>query len=244
MDGLEHTWSNGIQYFLRKPASITPGHVFHIDAPWKLASISQSQFWPAPFADTWGDGQAQESLSVVVSDWNTPGLLYGKPARQCTRDEVAREVWAQMQTHLNKGGEVVLDDSMLHSWYLDEAITEADGALRNDEPFLMNSIGSWDLRPEASTALGNLFLAADYVRTYSNVDFATMETANEAGRRAVTALLKAAGAADAPPVATYDRYELPEFAQAKAIDRERWKQGLAHILDIEHSLEAGPGSSG
>lgn len=233
MDGLEHTWSNGIQFFLRKPAPITPGHVFHIDAPWKLASISQSQFWRAPFADTWGDGQAHESLSVVISDWDTPGLLYGKPAHACTREEVAREVWAQMQAHLNKAGEVVLEESMLHSWYLDEAIIEAEDVLRNDEPFLMNSTGSWDLRPEASTALGNLFLAADYVRTYSNVDFATMETANEAGRRAVSALLKAAGSADSPPVATFDRYELPEFAQAKAVDRERWKQGLPHVLDIE-----------
>src|SRR6185312_5512027 len=100
-----------------------------------------------------------------------------------------------------------------------------------------NSTGSWDLRPEASTALGNLFLAADYVRTYSNVDFATMETANEAARRAVTALLKAAGASDSPPVATFDRYELPEFAQAKAVDRERWKQGLPHVLDIENGAD-------
>jgi hypothetical protein len=139
-----------------------------------------------------------------------------------------------MQAHLNKGGEPVLEDSMMHSWYLDEAIIEAGDGLRNDDPFLMNSIGSWELRPEASTAVGNLFLAADYVRTYSNVDFATMETANEAARRAVTALLKAAGAADSPPVPTFERYELPEFARAKAIDRERWGQGLPHVLDTEH----------
>ena len=234
MDGLQQTWSNGIQYFLRRPAPVASGHIFHIDAPWKLASIHQSKLWQAPFAGTWGDGEAQESLSVVISDWDTPGILYGKTARECTREQVAREVWAQMQAHLNKDGERVLDDGMLHSWYLDEAITEAADGLRNDEPFLMNSTGSWDLRPEASTAVGNLFLAADYVRTYSNVDFATMETANEAGRRAVTALLKAAGAAQAAPVPTFDRHELPEFARAKAADRERWLKGLPHILDTEH----------
>lgn len=231
MDGLQHTWSNGIQYFLRSPAPHSPGHVFHIDAPWKLASISQSAYWRAPFADTWGDGGAQSSLSVVVSDWETPGVLYGKPAQQCTREEVAREVWAQMQAHLNKDGAPVLDDAMLHSWYLDEAITEAEDGLRNDDPFILNSTGSWDLRPEAATALGNLFLAADYVRTYSNVDFATMETANEAARRAVAALLAAAGAQDAPPVPTFGRYELPEFARAKEIDEERWSRGIPHILD-------------
>ena len=230
MDGLRMTWSNGIQYFLRQSASVVPGHVFHIDAPWKLASISQSVFWRAQFADTWGDGQARESLSVVISDWDTPGPLYGKAARKCTREEIAREVWTQMQAHLNKNGELVLDDSMLHSWHLDEAITESGDGVRNDDPFLMNSVGSWDLRPEASTAVANLFLAADYVRTYSNVDFATMETANEAARRAVTALLRAADASE-PPVPTFERYELPEFARAKAVDRERWAQGLPHVLE-------------
>ena len=233
MDGLRQTWSSGIQYFLRRPAPAAPGHVFHIDSPWKLASVSQSRFWDAAFAGTWGDGQAQESLSVVVSDWDTPGLLYRKPARECTREEVAREVWAQMQAHLNKDGEFLLDDSMIHSWYLDEAITEVEGGLSNDDPFLMNSTGSWELRPEASTAVANLFLAADYVRTYSNVDFATMETANEAARRAVNALLKAANGAEWPPVATFARYELPQFAHAKAVDRERWRQGLPHVLDTE-----------
>jgi uncharacterized protein with NAD-binding domain and iron-sulfur cluster len=233
MDGLRQTWSSGIQYFLRRPVSAPPGHVFHIDAPWKLASISQSRLWDAPFSGTWGDGRAQESLSVVISDWDTPGILYGKPARECTREEVSREVWAQMQAHLNKNGELVLDEAMVHSWYLDEAITEAGDGLRNDDPFLMNSVGSWDLRPEASTAVANLFLAADYVRTYSNVDFATMETANEAARRSVNALLKAANAAEAPPVRTFARYELPEFARAQAVDRERWRQGLPHVLDTE-----------
>ena len=233
MDGLEQTWSSGIQYFLRRPVPGLPGHIFHIDAPWKLASVSQSRFWASPFAETWGDGQAQESLSVVVSDWDTPGILYGKAARACTREEVAREVWAQMQAHLNKDGERVLDDSMVHSWYLDESIVETEGGLRNEDPFLMNSVGSWELRPEASTALVNLFLAADYVRTYSNVDFATMETANEAARRAVNALLKAAGSAQVPPVAMFSGFELPEFARAKDVDRERWRQGLPHVLDTE-----------
>jgi uncharacterized protein with NAD-binding domain and iron-sulfur cluster len=231
MDGLRHTWSSGIQFFLSRSVPAAPGHVFHIDAPWKLASVSQSRFWDAPFADTWGDGQAGESLSVVISDWETPGLLYGKAARACTREEVTREVWAQMQAHLNKDGALVLDDAMVRSWHLDDGITEIEGGLHNDDPFLMNSVGSWDLRPEASTAVGNLFLAADYVRTYSNVDFATMETANEAARRAVNALLKAANAVDAPAVPTFARYELPQFARAKHVDRERWRQGLPHVLD-------------
>ncbi|MGW1076052.1 hydroxysqualene dehydroxylase [Streptomyces sp. NPDC002537] len=234
MDRLQQTWSNGIQYFLRHPAPVIPGHIAHIDSPWKLVSISQSKLWHASFSRTWGDGEAQESLSVVISDWDTPGLLYGRPAHKCTRAEVAREVWAQMQAHLNKNGKHVLDEAMVHSWYLDEAITETDNGLHNDDTFLVNSTGSWDLRPEASTAITNLFLAADYVRTRSNLDFTSMETANEAARHAVTALLAAAGASEACPVPTFRGYEAPEFTAAKAVDRNRWQHGLPHILDTEH----------
>ena len=63
------------------------------------------------------------------------------------------------------------------------------GFLRNSEPLLVNLVDTWALRPEATTAIPNLFLASDYVRTYT--DLATMEGANEAARRAVNGLLDA-----------------------------------------------------
>lgn len=61
----------------------------------------------------------------------------------------------------------------------------------NDEPLLVNTAGSWKNRPTANTTIPNLFLAGDYVQTYT--DFASMEAANEAARRAVNALLHAHG---------------------------------------------------
>jgi uncharacterized protein with NAD-binding domain and iron-sulfur cluster len=66
---------------------------------------------------------------------------------------------------------------------------EAHGArlLRNAEPLLINRPGSWRLRPETATRIRNMFLAADYVRT--NTNLATMEGANEAARRAVNEIL-------------------------------------------------------
>ena len=53
----------------------------------------------------------------------------------------------------------------------------------------MNLVDTWALRPDATTRIPNLFLASDYVRTYT--DLATMEGANEAARRAVNGLLDA-----------------------------------------------------
>jgi uncharacterized protein with NAD-binding domain and iron-sulfur cluster len=68
------------------------------------------------------------------------------------------------------------------------------GRLRfNVEPLLINRVGAAALRPEARTNIPNMFLAADYVRT--ETDLACMEGANEAARRAVNALLDAAGSA-------------------------------------------------
>ena len=64
------------------------------------------------------------------------------------------------------------------------------GFLQNTEPLLVNLMDTWTLRPEATTAIPNLFLASDYVRTYT--DLATMEGANEAARRAVNGILDAA----------------------------------------------------
>ena len=74
------------------------------------------------FPRDYGDGTVVDCLSVDISDWDTPGILYGKPAKQCTRDEIAREVWAQIKAHLDDTGDEVLPDDILHSWFLDPAI--------------------------------------------------------------------------------------------------------------------------
>ena len=93
-------WS-GIQFYLRKPVDITHGHVTFVDAPWALTALTQAQFWAErDFAADYGDGEAVDCLSVDISDWDTPGILYGKPAKRCTQAEIKREVWAQIKAHL------------------------------------------------------------------------------------------------------------------------------------------------
>ncbi len=72
--------------------------------------LTQDQFWRDDFKATYGDGTAVDCLSVDVSNWDTPGILYGKPANRCTAEEVKNEVWAQIKAHLNDTGTVVSDD--------------------------------------------------------------------------------------------------------------------------------------
>ncbi|MGH3735038.1 MAG: FAD-dependent oxidoreductase [Micromonosporaceae bacterium] len=224
-------WMNGIQIYLRETVDITRGHVAFIDAPWALTALTQGQFWPHhDFRRDYGDGAAADCLSVDISDWDTPGILYGRPAKRCTPAEIQREVWAQMKAHLEDTGESVLPDRLLHSWFLDPAIAwdPAAGQHANDEPLLVNTVNSWQKRPKPGTRIPNLFLAGDYVQT--DVDLATMESANESGRAAVNALLAAAGSG-APPVQMFRLYDPPEFEAAKLADEQAYAAGLPNALD-------------
>jgi geranylgeranyl pyrophosphate synthase/uncharacterized protein with NAD-binding domain and iron-sulfur cluster len=183
-------WMNGIQFYLRRNLPTAHGHVIHIDTEWALTSISQLQFWRDVPAEFFQDSEVHSVLSVDVSDWTAPGSK-GRAAIDCSREEVAREAWSQLKRSTNSGEELLRDDD-LHSWFLDPDITNdptRPARLTNGEPLLVNLTDTWALRPEAATGIANLFLASDYVRTYT--DLATMEGANEAARRAVNGLLDA-----------------------------------------------------
>jgi uncharacterized protein with NAD-binding domain and iron-sulfur cluster len=231
MDELFVDWMNGIQFYLRKPLNIVRGHMTFMDAPWALTALTQGQFWAnRKYTRDYGDGTVVDSFSVDVSDWDTPGILYGKPAKRCTKQQVAKEVFAQIKLHLNDNGSDVLTDDMVHSWHLDPSIVWSKSRRRNsnDEPLLVNTVGTWEKRPQARTKVPNLFLAGDYVQT--DVDLATMEGANESGRAAVNALLDTSGS-KADRVTMYKLYDPPEFEGEKRVDAELYRQGQPNALD-------------
>jgi uncharacterized protein with NAD-binding domain and iron-sulfur cluster len=235
MHGLNVEWMNGIQFFLRRKVELTYGHVSFVDSPWALTGLTQAQFWrPRTFRRRYGDGAAVDCLSIDVSDWDTPGILYGRPAKQCTPLQIKNEVWAQLKAHLEDTGERVLPDDLLHSWFLDPAIVWDPRRRhnRNDEPLLVNTIGSWDRRPTAGTAIPNLVLAGDYVRT--DIDLATMEGANESAREAVNEILRRSGS-HAEPARKFQLFDPPEYAEAKRVDAERFRAGLPNALDAPPS---------
>jgi uncharacterized protein with NAD-binding domain and iron-sulfur cluster len=217
-------WMNGIQFYLTKDMRLVHGHSVYMDTPWALTSVSQAQFWPEFPLDRYADGRVRGSLSVCVSDWDIPGLN-GKRAETCTLEEVKDEVWEELKRSLNGAGEEILTDDMLHSWFIDPSLSRPTpaSALVNSAPLLVNYIDTWRLRPEAVTAIPNLFLASDYVRTYT--DIATMEAANEAARRAANGVMDAAGSSAARcPV--WNLHEPEIFEPLRAIDQARFDQGL------------------
>lgn len=183
-------WMNGIQIYLRKPRREVHGHVIHIDSEWALTSISQGQFWHPGAFGPYHDNEAEDVLSVDISDWESPGST-GKTAAECTREEIFTETMHQLERSL-AGTADPLRPADVSSWFLDPDIRpdpDRPGRMVNEEPLLVNLVDTWRLRPDAVTAVPNLFLASDYVRTFTNL--ATMEGANEAARRAVNGILDA-----------------------------------------------------
>ena len=226
LDKLPTRWMNGIQFYLKNDVPLVHGHSNYLDSPWALTSVSQRQFWQGVDFRGLGSGNIGGILSVVASDWDAPGIVYGKPATACTAEEIKTEVWAQLKSHLNTGTTETLSDSNVASWFLDPDIQFPNpSAATNAEPLLINPAGSLQYRPEAATEIANLFLASDYVRTHT--DLATMEGANEAARRAVNAIIDASGSKAAQ--AQLWQFEEPEiFKPMRDFDLVRFKLGLPH----------------
>ena len=127
---------------------------------------------------------------------------------------------------MNIGGTEVARDENVISWFLDPDIQFPNpSAVTNLEPLLINNAGSLAYRPEAVTEIPNLFLASDYVKTYT--DLATMEGANEAARRAVNGILDRSGST-APRVPIWPFQEPEFFAPLIEYDRLRFRLGLPH----------------
>ncbi len=231
MDELFVDWMSGIQFYLKRPVDLVRGHLTFVDSQWALTGLTQAQFWGRrAFARDYGDGGAVDCLSIDISDWDAKGILYGKPAKECTREQIKNEVWAQLKAHLNDNGTDVLRDDVLHSWFLDPGIAwvKSRGENRNDTPLLVNTVGSWEKRPKARTKVPNLFLAGDYVQT--NIDLATMEGANESGRAAVTALMDVAGRQANPP-RMYKLHREPLIEEVKNLDAALYRNGQPNLLD-------------
>lgn len=237
---LKTDWMNGAMFYLDIDKPLIPGHSIFIDSAWSLTAISQAQFWRGFDWTKHGDGRVEGILSVDISAWDAPNAD-GLRANKCSAEQIRDEVWRQLTDHIDDG---TLAEANVLDFFLDPAIDIPPDPLtvdtKNHEPLLINTKGSWADRPDAVTAIPNLFLAADFVRTHT--DLATMEAANEAARRAVNGILDAtASAAQRCPV--WPLREPPALEPFRRIDKVRWRLGLGPLkppVQIDLSGVSGP----
>ena len=234
IERLDTAWMNGIQFYLSTDRPLTRGHQVYTDSPWALTSISQRQFWSGHDFERASPDDVEGVLSVIASDWERPGIVYGRPAKACTRAEIATEVWEQLKAHLNATEDVLTDD-VLVEWFLDPAIVETDNGVENRSPLLINTVGSLKHRPPAETNIENLGVAGDFVRT--NSDLASMESANEAGRRVANAILRR-HRPDTPEATIWTLEEPAVFEPFRRQDRLQYRLGLPHPAEVTQSARS------
>lgn len=234
--GSHVAWMNGIQFYLKEDVPMIHGHMIHIDTPWALTSISQAQFWRDYKWSAVGDGKVKGIISIDISEWGSEwngkvvgkGILYNKVARECTREQIKKEVWAQLKKSVNLPDQPpVLEDSNVAHIFIDPDIKNnvrpnTPSRYTDAEPLYIDVVDSWHLRPDAYTRIPNFFLAADYVRT--NTQLATMEGANEAARRAVNSIISASGS-DAPLCKIWKLHEPFIFSIWRWYDQRRYDRG-------------------
>jgi hypothetical protein len=224
-----------------------------LESDWALTAVEQSRIWPV-HVPVW-----KSLVSVNVSDWFSPSP-HGRPARFEDLADVADETWRQLRadipalSRISDTPEYVLDtaigdpDSLLKRRIIREAtvlgpqgnsglapsVAEENLPLTNDETLLVNTASSWDKRPAARTVFQNLVIAGDYVRT--RTDFASMESADEAAKRAVNVILEHDGVTEDKDLCRVLR-ELqipPEFAfPARIVRGFDW---MAVGLRLPHPL--------
>jgi uncharacterized protein with NAD-binding domain and iron-sulfur cluster len=220
-------WMNGMQFFLKKDVPIIHGHTLYVDSPWAITSISEAQFWERKLTE-YGDGTTKGVLSVDISDWTEDGrYLKQWASRLETVNEIADEVIQELTHNLNLDGKTVLNPLDIQRWFLDTDIELPHGDRPHEtinlEPLFINQPHSWSKRPPALTGIENLYLAADYVQT--NSDLACMEAANEAARRAVNGILDASDSS-AAHCRIWDMGMPGLLALWRRHDEKRFEQGL------------------
>jgi uncharacterized protein with NAD-binding domain and iron-sulfur cluster len=231
MTKLGVSWYSGISYFLRERAQVFDGIVACFDSPWAASFVTQAQFWPVDFARTYGDGSVHDKLSAVVADWDAPGVVYGRSARELTPDQVALDLWEQMKRHVNKPGTApVLTDAMQHSWQFDPGLLRRHDHWVYEDPLVIPTVGTLQYRPEPKTGIRNLMLCGDYLNGPWEVS--NMETACFNGRRAANVVLDAAGSFETP-AKTIAPYRPAEWEPLKRIDEDRWRKGQPNLLDLD-----------
>ena len=103
MIGVQLYWQEAI------PLQLPVTGLFLMDTPWSLlvepqaavwARSRNAAAWSANLQDHYGDGTLHDLWTVTLCDQRTPsiGLPSPKPWPLCSRDELSREVWHQLQS--------------------------------------------------------------------------------------------------------------------------------------------------
>jgi 15-cis-phytoene desaturase len=183
----------------------------------------------------YGDGRLRGILSVDVSSCFAPNRHGRRLVDGTSRREILDQILEQLIESLDARTGARLKRAVFAA-HLDSEVALGPEGVSNTARLLVHPPGSWSARPDAVLSIPNLFLAADYVRT--SVDLASMEGANEAGRRAARGVLTSLGL-DTTQVKLYGYEALERFRRLRAVDRWLHAGDWPHLIDVPARLRQG-----
>jgi uncharacterized protein with NAD-binding domain and iron-sulfur cluster len=195
-------YMTGIQFYFDDDVKVVNGHTLCLDSPWGVSYLSQVQYWQDRQR---GENGVRGVVSAIFTKWETPARQRDgaiKTALQCTPDQIAERVWADIKEAWDTKKNGTLPKPKYY--YIDEGLTyvkatgsETTGRWTNTSPYLVNNLNTWEKRPgsrrddngkyEYKVQLGHTVFAGAFMRTVTRLN--TMEAANESARRAVNAIL-------------------------------------------------------
>lgn len=232
------SWMTGVQLYLKEDLPLVEGHLFFPGSPWGLTGIAQAQFWNrgARGMHRYGDGRLRGILSIDVSSCHEPDEDGVRLVDVKSREEVVRRVIHQLSQCMTRDMARVLERSV-YAAHVDDELTIGEGGVQNAARLLIHPPGSRFQRPGVESGLPNLLLAADYVR--SEIDLASMEGANEAGRRAATAVLDRFGL-DTRHIRLFTHSAIAGRSVLRRLDALAWRFGQPHPFDVVRTLVRRP----
>ena len=158
-----------------QPVGTDPTILILPDTPWFLMARIEGDLWETK----------EDYISTGIGIWDKPGLL-GKPAINCTREELATECWLQIN---NSQHNLKLPENMpkWDIWYSFQFNNE-EKKMYTTEPKFSNNINTFAYRPTIKDVnIINLYNATSYTKTKMNIF--NMESGVEAGVNAAAYIL-------------------------------------------------------
>lgn len=179
--GYNRLYNNGRQiqthvlYKIPNKLDITESTIIVLpDTEWCIMIRVEGGIWDRETYEMEGD-----LLSAGIGIWDRKGRN-GKCAEECTREEIADEVWRQI-IHHHRLNELYLGDiEDTPEWDIWSSYVFSNDIIDTYEPKFSNNIHTLEYRPEIKDDhYDNLYHATAYTRTETNIF--CMESAAEAG---------------------------------------------------------------